>query len=447
MVAEAQRKDNPMTCRPLFLVGAFAVGVICGMLLLKHFGASVTAQQANAPVTDAADRMKLEGEVDQLKGKATDQAHVMVSVAYHFNNLWFAAEKRNWPLAEFYLNETRSHLRWAVRVIPIRKNTAGQEVQLGGILEALENTQIEQLRESIKAKDHPAFVDAYKAVLEGCNACHGASEKDFIHAVIPRRPAEFMVAFEPTAVIQEQPDASEKAPESGEDRPSGAQEKKSAMLIEPAALEKQLHQTALRILDTRSREEYDRSHVPNAVWVDVKSWRDLGKREGGFRDAKDWAEKVAQVGVNADSRVVVYGDSLSNTARIWWLLKYLGVKEVMILNGGWDLWTKERRSVETDVPTISATQFLPRFDSDRLAEMDPLKDLLQTGKVKVVDTRSEDEFNGKDVRGKRGGHIPGATHLEWKELVAADGRFKTVPELKELFRQRGILPSETAVCY
>lgn len=371
----------------------------------------------------------------------------MVSVAYHFNNLWFAAQKRNWPLAEFYLNETRSHLRWAVRVIPVRKTVAGQEVQLGGILEALENTQLERLRESIKAEDHTAFVDAYEAMLEGCNACHGASEKGFIRATIPARPAEFMVAFEPAPGVQERPDESSSPKQSDGDRSTRGNDKESAMLIEPAALEGELDQTALRILDTRARAEYDRARVPNAVWVDVKSWQDLGRRQGGFQDAGAWAEKVAQVGVSAGSRVVVYGDNLSSTARVWWLLRYLGVKDVVILNGGWDLWTKERRPIGTGVPKIPATRFVPRFDADRLAEMDPLKDLLRKGSVKIVDTRSEDEFTGKDARGGRGGHIPGATHLEWKELVAADGRFKTVPQLKELFRQRGILPSETAVCY
>lgn len=237
------------------------------------------------------------------------------------------------------------------------------------------------------------------------------------------------------------------AAEHREDSSSMDVERQSAMLVEPAELEEKLAETGLRILDTRSSEEYARSHLPGAVRVDVKSWQELGKRQGGFQDAKAWAERVGQVGVSSDSRVVVYGSRLSNTARVWWLLKYVGASNVMLLNGGWDLWTKEQRPVDTTVPTITATRFAPRFDADRLAEMDALRDSLRAGEVTLVDTRSKDEFTGKEIRGKRGGHIPGATHLEWKELLAADGRFKTVPQLKELFRERGIRPSETAVCY
>ena len=145
--------------------------------------------------------------------------------------------------------------------------------------------------------------------------------------------------------------------------------------------------------------------------------------------------------------MVVYGDRLSDTARIWWLLKYVGVENAAILDGGWRRWVKQGRPMEKSVPKVAATALKPKFQLDRLEEIDSLKKSLRVGNVQVVDARSTDEFTGKDVLDKRGGHIPGATHLEWKELLAQDGRFKTREELRALFRQRGILPDETAVCY
>ena len=68
---------------------------------------------------------------------------------YHFTNLWFAANQSNWPLAQFYFNETRSHLRWAVRIIPVRKDNAGKEVKLQDILQSLENAPLKQLEEAV----------------------------------------------------------------------------------------------------------------------------------------------------------------------------------------------------------------------------------------------------------------------------------------------------------
>src|SRR5262245_61306165 len=107
------------------------------------------------------------------------------------------------------------------------------------------------------------------------------------------------------------------------------------MLIEPGELEKKLDQQELRIVDTRSQSEYAKQHIPGAVRSEVKGWQALGRKEGGFHDAKAWGEKVGELGISQDSHVVVYGSAPTDTARVWWTLKYLGHQNVSILNGGW----------------------------------------------------------------------------------------------------------------
>ena len=127
------------------------VGVLIGLItsnpraLTPLFLKQAVAQEPET--VNQSDLAVLRAEVETLKQKATDQAHVMVSVAYHFNNLWFAGQHDNWPLAQFYWNEVRSHLRWAVRVIPIRKDNSGQEIKLNEILEAFENSPMAQPEE------------------------------------------------------------------------------------------------------------------------------------------------------------------------------------------------------------------------------------------------------------------------------------------------------------
>jgi 3-mercaptopyruvate sulfurtransferase SseA/phospholipid N-methyltransferase len=217
------------------------------------------------------------------------------------------------------------------------------------------------------------------------------------------------------------------------------------MLMEPEQLQKDLRRPGLRILDTRPKPEYDKGHIPGAVRVDVKSWQQLGSKEGGFHDATAWGRAIGQLGIGRDSQVVVYGSSLPDTARIWWTLKYLGLQHASILDGGWELWSKEKRPSDLASPSIGTANFEPDFQANRLEEINSLKKSLPSGKITVVDARSTDEFTGKDVRGKRGGHIPGAKLLEWKELLAEDGRFKSPEQLRALFRQRGILPMQTAV--
>src|SRR6478735_3710368 len=99
----------------------------------------------------------LKAEVERLKGMVPDQSHAMKDVAYHFTNLWFAAQEKNWPLADFYLSETRSHLHWAVRIIPIRKTPQGQELRLADILEPMDKSVLTELKATITAKDSEAF--------------------------------------------------------------------------------------------------------------------------------------------------------------------------------------------------------------------------------------------------------------------------------------------------
>jgi 3-mercaptopyruvate sulfurtransferase SseA/precorrin-6B methylase 2 len=218
------------------------------------------------------------------------------------------------------------------------------------------------------------------------------------------------------------------------------------MLIEPEQLHQMLTHTDVRVLDTRTSAEYAAGHVSGATHVDVKTWQQLSSREGGLHDTQAWAEKVGQLGIRAASEVVVYGSKLPDTARVWWTLKYLGLQRVSLLDGGWSLWIKEHRPTELSTTAIIVpAKFEPKFQPDRLEEIDTLKKTLHSSDLALLDTRSIDEYTGKEVRGKRGGHIPGAKLLEWKELVADDGRFKSGQELRDLFRERGIRPDQTAV--
>lgn len=112
----------------------------------------------------------------------------MQDVAYHFTNLWFARQHENWALAEFYRSEALSHLHWAVRIIPVRKDNAGRLVKLADILQAVENTPPKQLAEAIKAKDKTEFEKAYRFTLEGCYSRHKAVDKPYLHPQVPTEP-------------------------------------------------------------------------------------------------------------------------------------------------------------------------------------------------------------------------------------------------------------------
>ncbi|MFO0969898.1 MAG: hypothetical protein U0793_30455 [Gemmataceae bacterium] len=183
-----------MSRRTCFLVAAaFVAGIAVGLFWSSPApGLAQTKKDDKTPTLET-----LAADVSLLKGEAVDQAHVMTSVGYHFSNLWFAGQKKNWPLAEFYLNETKSHLRWAVRVKPIRKDSENRDFKLVDFLDPLEKGPFKDVQQAVKALDRTAFEKAYRATLEGCYACHKASVKSYLKPAIPSRPAEAILDFEP----------------------------------------------------------------------------------------------------------------------------------------------------------------------------------------------------------------------------------------------------------
>ena len=179
------------------------IGLGAGLLL----GSSLTGLQSNPFVTQAQAQMKTEpnpGSVSEpqlnletLSERLPDQAHAMADVGYHFENLWFAAEKQNWPLANYYLGETRSHLKWAVRIHPVRKTSAGEDINLNGILEAVDGGLLADVGRAITNKDAVRFKAAYQQTLQGCYACHTACEKPFLRPQVPSAMGAPIISFDP----------------------------------------------------------------------------------------------------------------------------------------------------------------------------------------------------------------------------------------------------------
>jgi hypothetical protein len=188
-----------MTSARANLAAALAAGAVLGAAATAWLtsGRPLAAAQTEPAENPAVATMR--ADVETLKGKAPDQAHAMQDVGYHFSNLWFAGQHEHWDLATFYLAETRSHLRWAVRIIPVRKDNAGAEINLADILQAMENVPLKRLEEAIAAKDSEAFGKAYRFSMENCYSCHKASDKPFIRPQIPMQPETSIINFDPAA--------------------------------------------------------------------------------------------------------------------------------------------------------------------------------------------------------------------------------------------------------
>jgi hypothetical protein len=178
----------------VILTGSMVLAALAA--LRGHAAEPLLQPRAKAAADQSAEIAALKAEIERLKGMLPDQSHVMKDVAYHFSNLWFAGKAQNWPLAAFYLSETRSHLRWAVRVRPTRRTAAG-DIDLAGILDGMDRSLLATLQKTIEAKDAGAFATAYTDTLTGCYACHQASEKPYLRPHVPDAPEGRMIELVP----------------------------------------------------------------------------------------------------------------------------------------------------------------------------------------------------------------------------------------------------------
>jgi hypothetical protein len=132
-----------------------------------------------------------------LNDRLPDQSHAMQDAGYHFENLWFAGNEQNWPLASYYLRKTRSYLRLAVQIRPVRKTSVGSEVDLKAIWDAVDHGMLGQVDSSIEHQDVAGFKTSYRQTIEGCNACHTVCEKSFIRVQVPMTPSASIIHFDP----------------------------------------------------------------------------------------------------------------------------------------------------------------------------------------------------------------------------------------------------------
>jgi len=211
------------------------------------------------------------------------------------------------------------------------------------------------------------------------------------------------------------------------------------LLIEPRELAQPAVAHRWVILDARKKDAYRQSHVPGARWVDHDAWKSA---LGDGTDAPGWSRRIGELGIGADSRVVVYDDADAvAAARIWWLLRYWGVDQVRLLNGGWKVWQAEGLPTDAhEPPPAAAVAFTATARKQRLVTKEQIVASLPEHRLQIVDARSEGEFCGLDRKeSKRGGAIPGAKHLEWNQLIdPATGRFKSPDEMRRLIEQIGI---------
>jgi hypothetical protein len=162
--------------------------IVLVFLLIKTVKLSNELQTANEQnERTAADLQgsikRAEAELVKLNETAPGLGEYMTTIQLHAGKLWFAAKASNWELAAYELHELEETMEM-VKKLNVEKNG----VKISNVMDAILQTQIAQLEESIKQNNQKEFQKAYDETLSACNGCHTESGNKFIHIVRPTAP-------------------------------------------------------------------------------------------------------------------------------------------------------------------------------------------------------------------------------------------------------------------
>jgi hypothetical protein len=181
--------------RVVLILAVLCVGAVIGGAAVQYW----MSKKAMAQMQAAKPSVDLAEQVERLNSLVPSQSHTMADVGYHWAALWFAAQKKNWPLARFFFDEARQHVRWTVAIRPVRKTPDGSDINIKSLFTAIDISSFAAVQLAIEDKNTAEFETAYKQALEGCYMCHKAAGKPYLRPMIPSAPPQTIINYDPNA--------------------------------------------------------------------------------------------------------------------------------------------------------------------------------------------------------------------------------------------------------
>ncbi len=193
-----------------------------------------------------------------------------------------------------------------------------------------------------------------------------------------------------------------------------------------------------------ARKEFDAEHIPGATYFDIDEVADkTNPLPHMLPSSVQFASQVKAMGIGDGSQIVVYDtEGLYSAARVWWMFRAMGHKDVAVLNGGLKKWKAEGRPL-TDEPSPKRQprHFTPRVNAALVRDADDVKALIGHASVQIVDARTAERFSGsvpEPRAGLRSGRIPSSRNVPFTTLLNADGTLKAPDELRRVFAAAGV---------
>jgi len=197
-------------------------------------------------------------------------------------------------------------------------------------------------------------------------------------------------------------------------------------LLAPTELQLKLADPQVRVIDIRDAASYGANHIPGAVNAPYATWRGPATNPGELPPLSKLTELVQGLGLTPASHAVVVSSGADATdfgasARVYWTLKVLGLKELSVLNGGVKAWSQAGLALNNAPVKVAASRFEPKLDSGLIATKEEVTQRVKSGDSVLIDARPVAFFNGETraPAAKEAGTLPGAVNLQHDKWFAA----------------------------
>lgn len=228
------------------------------------------------------------------------------------------------------------------------------------------------------------------------------------------------------------------------------------LLIDTETLEQNLGRPGLVVIDVRGRAAYEfGGHIPGAVHATWHEFSDPNAVAKGLLDPdlERIEQKIRALGMNTESDVVIYSNPFDNwgdEGRMFWMMEYLGHRNLRILDGGWVKWVAEKRRYEHGSANPAPGDFRAAPKPELIALKEELKKLVRRPHPETIlaDARSLEEYVGKEIAGiPRPGHIPSAVNVPWNGFLNPDATVKECDAITARLEDKGLHESHEVICY
>jgi thiosulfate/3-mercaptopyruvate sulfurtransferase len=222
-------------------------------------------------------------------------------------------------------------------------------------------------------------------------------------------------------------------------------------LISPTELASQLN--AVAIIDCRfelavgnarasaGHEAYMAGHIPGAIYAhldtDLSGPISVNTGRHPLPDPAALVTTLGRWGIGPTTQVIVYdADAGMFAARLWWLLRWLGHRQVAVVNGGFKAWQSAGLPISTTAPAPLATIFNGQPNADLVVSAATVADLVKRQDWRVLDARAPERFRGAvEPIDPVAGHVSGARNHPFAWNMASDGQWLAADQLTQKLRQ------------